>query len=82
MASGRNPKDWTIHPTGHGTGSITCGGYCGWYAHDAMARVQINWQDAAGQGLPPEIERAATEARVQADSGQQASQSGRLDAGG
>ena len=81
MANSSDPNDWTVLPTGHGTGSVTCGIYRGWYARNSHGNIQISWSES--ENVPaPEVYRAATEACEMADSEQQTSKAGRIDAGG
>lgn len=75
-------RDWTVLPTGHGTGSVTCGGHTGWYARNAIGLLQITWTGTPDDGASLETLRAATEACGKADSGQQTSKAGHIDAGG
>jgi hypothetical protein len=81
MANCSEPINWTVLPTGHGTGSVTCGAYRGWYARNAHGLIQISWSEP-GDTPAPEVGRAAREACEKADSGQQTSKAGRIDAGG
>ncbi|OWJ66557.1 hypothetical protein [Inquilinus limosus] len=82
MAKCRDPLDWTVLPTGHGTGSVTCRDFRGWYARNAQGRVQITWTDGPDEERSSEVYRAATTACEQADDGRQTSKAGRVDAGG
>ena len=81
MANCSDPNDWTVLPTGHGTGSLTCGIYSGWYTRNSQGLMQISWSEP-NDAAASEILRAATEACEKADSGQQTSKAGRFDAGG
>ena len=82
MANCTDRSDWTVLPTGHGTASVICGDFRGWYARNAMGLIQITWTGTPDDGASPEILRAATEACEKADSGQQTSKAGRIEAGG
>ncbi len=82
MANCSDPSDWRVLPTGHGTGSVTCGSFRGWYARNASGLIQISWAGTPDDGAPPEVQRAAIEACEHEDSGQQTSKAGRNDAGG
>jgi hypothetical protein len=82
MANCTDPSDWTVLPSGHGTGSVTCGAYRGWYARNASGPIQITWTGIPDDGPLPEIQRAATDACEKADDGHQTSKAGRIDAGG
>lgn len=82
MATCTDPRDWTVLRTGHGTGSVTCGEFRGWYARNSHGHIQITWTGGPEDGAPPEVHRAATAACEAADDGRQTSKAGRLDAGG
>jgi hypothetical protein len=82
MANCSDPNDWTVLPTGHGTGSVSCGDLRGWYARNASGFIQITWTSGPDDGPSPEVHRAATAACEKADDGHQTSKAGRIDAGG
>ncbi len=82
MANCSAPDEWTVLPTGHGTGSVTCGDLRGWYTRNSHGLIQISWTGTPDGGATPEIQRAATAACEKADNGQKTSKAGRIDAGG
>jgi hypothetical protein len=82
MADGCNPSDWTVLPSGQGTGSVSCGAYRGWYTKTSNGSIQIAWADMPENGPSIAAERTAREACARTDGDDPASKSGRLDAGG
>ena len=77
-----DPQDWTVFPTGHGTGSVTCGSYRGWYTRNSHGLVQITWTGGPQEGLLPDVLRAATAACEKAVGDRRTSKAGRIDARG
>lgn len=80
MAIYSNPRNWTVLPSGQGTGSVSCGPHRGWYKRNEKGLLQIEWAD----GVPPiEAIQAAREACASSDSTEHhAGKSGGLAAGG
>ena len=80
---GSNPRDWTILPSGQGTGFVSCGTHRGWYKWNASNTLQITWTDGPREGPSIAVERAARAACAAVDAGDhQASKAGGLAAGG
>jgi len=82
MANCNVPDDWTVLPTGHGTGSVSCGDLRGWYTRNSHGLIQIDWTGAPEGGPSPDLHRAAIEACEQADGAQQTGKAGRNNVGG
>jgi hypothetical protein len=83
MANCSSPQDWTILPSGQGTGSVSCGPYHGWYKWNVSDLLQIEWSGGSDKEPSSPTVQAAREAIVVADRGdRRASKSGGLAAGG
>jgi len=80
MAIYSNPQNWTILPSGQGTGSVSCGAHRGSYKWNDSGMLQIEWID---DEPPVDAVQAARAACASTDSGNhRAGKSGGLAAGG
>jgi len=83
MANCNSPQDWTVLPSGQGTGSVSCDRYRGWYKWNVSNLLQIEWRGGPDAEPSGATVQAAREAIVVADRGdQRAGKSGGLAAGG